>query len=63
MFMAMKQHLVLLSLSDVNDPWALEKTCTMTQNHHKVANGALRDTADRLYQGVLYCRFLDARGS
>jgi len=42
MFVVMKQHLVLASLSDVKDLWALEKTCTMAQNHHKVADGALR---------------------
>ena len=52
----MKQHPVRVSLSDVRDLWALKKTRAITQNSHKVANGALRDAAHRLYQGVLYCR-------
>jgi hypothetical protein len=65
--MMMKQHLVLTSLNEVKDLWALEKTFAMIQNNHKVANGALRDAAHRLYQDVLYCRnivrFLGARGN
>jgi hypothetical protein len=67
LFMATKQRLVSASLSDVRNLWALEKTCTMTQNGHKVAKGALRDSAHRLYQGVSYCRnvvrFLRVLGS